>query len=90
MITPEFLQTVCTTLAGGNVHRPEVEQALREAFPGTLFRVCDDNDIPSRIKPLASGDGFMLYGINTESHCAALTSSPEMASGLAIALTDEA
>jgi len=41
MITPEFLQTVCTTLAGGSVHRPEVEQALREAFPGILFRICE-------------------------------------------------
>ncbi len=89
MMTPEILQTICTTLANGNARRSGVDQELREAFPGMIFNVCDDNDIPSRIKPLASGDGFMLYGISTSGHCATLTSTLEAAGGLAIALTDD-
>lgn len=89
MITPELLQTVSTALADGNARIPGIEQKLREAFPGVTFSLCMDDDIPSRLKPLLTGEGFALYGISTGGHCAALTSSAESASGLAIALLND-
>ncbi|SFN43750.1 hypothetical protein SAMN05660284_01480 [Formivibrio citricus] len=89
MIAPELIETVCQALAGGNARRPGIDRELREAFPGIAFSLCDDNDIPSRHKPLTTGEGFALYGIGSNGHCATLTSDPESASGLAIALTDD-
>jgi hypothetical protein len=89
MMTPELLEIVLRALAEGNARRPDIATALQEAFPGLTFTLCDDNDIPSRLKPLATGEGFKLYGISTGGHCAALTSQLESASGLAIALTDD-
>jgi hypothetical protein len=88
-ITPDFLNTVCAALANGNALRPEVAAELREAFPGTPFTLCDDGDIPSRLKPLAEGEGFALYGVNTCGHCATLTSDIDAADGLTIGLRDD-
>jgi len=89
MITPELLATVSAALANGNARRPGVDRELREAFPGIPFTVCDDDDIPSRLKPLAEGEGFALYGVNTCGHCAALTADIESSGGLTIGLRDE-
>lgn len=88
-LTPDFLDTVCHALANGNARRAGVDAQLREAFPGIVFTVCDDNDMPSRLKPVATGEGFALYAINTSGHCAQLTSQLEGAGGLAIGLTDD-
>jgi hypothetical protein len=88
-VTPALLATVSAALANGNAQRPGVDVALRETFPGLVFTLCNDNDIPSRLKPVAEGEGFALYAINTSSHCAALTANLEGAGGLAIALIDD-
>ena len=88
MMTVEQIQQVCQALADGNARRPGVDRELREAFPGFAFSLCDDNDIPSRIKPITKGEDFALYGISTSGHCASLTSDIESANGLAIALID--
>lgn len=88
-LSPTFIAQLCTALGNGNAARPDVEAGLREAFPGVLFSVCSDNDIPSRIKPIARGEGFALYGIHTSDHCAALTSQLEAAAGIAIALVED-
>lgn len=88
-VTPELLSLVCGALANGNAHRPDVEAALRQAFPGHHFSLCFDNDIPSRLQPLATGEGFALYGISTAGHCAALTPNMETATGLAVALIED-
>ena len=89
MITAELLSQLTTALAEGNARRPGVAQALREAYPGISFSVCDDNDIPSRVTPLAQGEGFALYGLGSNGHCATLTNSLEAARGLVIALIDD-
>ena len=88
-VTPELLATVSAALANGNAQRPGVDAQLRAAFPGIVFSVCSDNDIPSRLKPVAEGDGFALYAINTSGHCAQLTPQLEGAGGLAIGLIDD-
>jgi len=89
MIAPELITDVERLLAAGAADHARVAQALRAAFPGVMFSVCNDNDIPSRIKPLGGGAGFALYGIDAGSHCATLVSSADAASGLAVALIDE-
>lgn len=89
MITEEFLATLCTALADGNARRPGIDRELREAFPGITFTVCEDDDIPSRLKPLAEGEGFALYGVNTCGHCAALTADITAAGGITIGLREE-
>ncbi|MDR3413821.1 MAG: DUF6129 family protein [Formivibrio sp.] len=88
MMTEELIRQVYSALADGAARRPGIDRELRVAFPGLAFSVCDDNDIPSRIKPIASGKDFALYGICTSDHCASLTSDIESAGGLAIALID--
>jgi len=88
-VTPELLESVCQALAGGKAQQPEVDRAMRLAFPGIPFSLCFDNDIPSRLKPLATGEGFALYGLNTSQHCAAMTGLIEFADGLVIGLLDE-
>lgn len=89
MITDELLHSVLRMLADGNAQRPRIDLALREAFPGVMFSVCSDNDIPSRIRPLASGAGFALYGISTGGHCATLVADVDSADGLTVALIDD-
>lgn len=89
MISRELLDMVCAALADGKAQQAGIVQTLRAAFPGVAFTVCNDNDIPSRIKPLVRGEGFALYGIGSSGHCAQLTADPEAANGLTIALIDD-
>lgn len=86
MLTPEFIDEVVASLARGRAWEPDVATTLRAAYPGYHFAVAFDNDIPSRLRPLAEGDGFNLYGISTSDHCAALTPLQEAASGMLVAL----
>lgn len=88
-VTPELLGSICAVLGNGNAARPGIDQELRDTYPGIPFTLFDDNDVPSRLKPLAQGDGFVLYGVSTSDHCAQLTSDIESSNGLAIALTDD-
>lgn len=88
-VTPELLATICAMLENGNAARSGIDQDLRDTYPGIPFTLFDDNDVPSRLKPLAQGNGFVLYGVNTTDHCAQLTSDMESSNGLAIALTDD-
>jgi len=89
MISTELIAQVRRCLENQIVDHARVAQQLRAAFPGVMFSVCNDNDIPSRIKSLGGGAGFALYGIHTGGHCATLVSELEAANGLAIALIDE-
>ncbi|MDQ7990424.1 MAG: DUF6129 family protein [Candidatus Dactylopiibacterium sp.] len=88
-LTPATLAGVQAVLEAGALRAADPAEALRAAFPGLAFTLCADNDIPSRLAPLARGRGFALYGIATAGHCAALTARLAAASGLAVALMDE-
>ena len=88
MIAPELIEAVRHLLVGVQAEHAAVARQLREAFPGVMFSVCNDNDIPSRVRPISTGEGFALYGINTAGHCATLVSDAESANGLAVALID--
>lgn len=84
----ELIDGVRSVLTDGGAAQPGLLNRLRLAFPGLAFSLCDDNDVPSRLQPLAEGEGYALYGIATGEHCASLTARLDGASGLAIALKD--
>lgn len=88
MIPPELITGVRQLLEAQPLEPAQIVPQLRAAFPGVMFSVCNDNDIPSRIRAIGEGEGFMLYGVNTGGHCASLISDPEAADGLAVALID--
>jgi hypothetical protein len=88
-VTPELVSTVCEILAQETALKPGIDKELRASYPGIPFTVCHDDDIPSRLKPLARGKGFALYGVSVGEHCASLTGSLDCTNGLTIALTDD-
>lgn len=87
-VNAALLDSVCHALTAGLLQRADMERQLRAAHPGVPFSMCSDNDIPSRLKPLATGEGFALYGLNTSEHCAALTSQLDAADGIVIGIVD--
>jgi hypothetical protein len=61
--------------------------ALCAAYPGLHFTVCDDDDVPARLVPVAERAGFNVYLVDAGEHCAKFTTEPAHASGLVFAST---
>ena len=61
---------------------------LRKSFPGVHFSVCNDDDMPPRLQPVAGNTFCRLYYVDSASHCLRLTSDAEAATGLVVALRD--
>ena len=83
MITPEQLQAVGEWLERDAAASP-LESGLRSAFPDLHFTFCSDDDVASE-RPVASHAGHHLYLVDSSSHCLALTTEMETASGLVVA-----
>ena len=66
-------------------HGAAAPAALRQQWPALRFVACSDDDVPPRLKPAASGEGWALYYIAGGEHCLALTSDPQTAIGLVLA-----
>ncbi|HTY04577.1 MAG TPA: DUF6129 family protein [Rhodocyclaceae bacterium] len=64
------------------------EQArhLRASFPNVHITVCGEDDIPMRLSPAAENRFCSLYYVDASSHCLKLTTDPEAASGVVVAL----
>ena len=89
MISAELLQAVDAAVSAASRQSAGWDGAVRAQFPGLMLSVCNDNDIPSRIKPLLSREVYALYGVNTSGHCATLVNDADAAEGLTIALIDD-
>jgi hypothetical protein len=63
--------------------------ALRAAHPSLHFTLCSDDDVPARLPPALSRDGFNVYLVAASEHCVSFTAEPESASGLVFARVDE-
>lgn len=61
---------------------------LRQSYPGTIFSVCSDNDMPPRMHAVAGNSFCRLYYIDSGEHCLSLTNDAEAATGLVVALRD--
>ncbi len=63
---------------------------LRGSFPGIHFTVCGEDDIPVRLRAAAGNGLCSLYYVNSGAHCLSLTDDAEAATGLVVALCDDA
>lgn len=63
---------------------------LRGTFPGVHFSVCSDDDIPPRLAAAAGNGVCRLYYVDSCDHCLKLTTDGEAATGLVVALCDDA
>ncbi len=89
-ITPDFLDQVLQHVAGASSSIHEVlAQGLRAAFPGKHLSVCNDDDIPPRLKPAAENATCLIYYVSTGEHCLSLTNDAETATGIVVALRGE-
>lgn len=89
MISAELLQAVSAAVSAAPRQASGWEVAVRAQFPGLMLTVCNDNDIPSRVKPLLTCEAFALYGISTSGHCAALAADADSSDGITVALIDD-
>lgn len=62
---------------------------LRSTFPGVHFTVCNDEDIPVRLRSVAGNAFCRLYYVDGSDHCLKLTGDAEAATGLVVALCDD-
>lgn len=67
----------------------ELANDLREAFLGTHFTVCGEDEIPPRLKEAAGNETCALYYIDANEHCLKLTTDAAAASGIVVALRGE-
>jgi hypothetical protein len=89
-IAPDFLDQVLHHVAGAPSRIHEMlAQSLREVFPGKHLSVCNDDDIPPRLKPAAENAVCLIYYVATGEHCLSLTNDAEAATGIVVALRGE-
>lgn len=84
MITPETLALVSAKVAELGATETG-RDALRQAWPDIHFTVCSEDDVPARLTPAVSGQGFALYLVSGAQHCVGFTNHLEAATGLVLA-----
>ncbi len=89
MIDSALLSTVLEQVASRcSDHEEVLLTHLRQSHPGTHFSICNDDDIPPRMSPVAANRFCHLYYVDSAEHCLRLTSDAEAATGLVVALRD--
>ncbi|MGB4468752.1 MAG: DUF6129 family protein [Azovibrio sp.] len=80
MIAPETLKAVAAAAPGCDPFE------LRKKFPGVMFTVCGEDDIPARLKhALETPTHYLYYFTNASGHCLEFTSDPAAATGIVVA-----
>lgn len=89
-IAPDFLDQVLAQVASAPscIHEA-LAQNLRAAFPGRHLSVCNDDDIPPRLKPAAENTACLIYYVASGAHCLSLTDDAAAATGIVVALRGE-
>lgn len=88
MITAETLAQVSAKVAEVGATE-KGRDTLRQTWPDIHFTLCSEDDVPARLTPAATGDGFALYLVSGAQHCVGFTNHLEAATGLVLAtLTD--
>lgn len=89
MITPETLAQV--TAKAGEVGLNEAGLVhLRQSWPGIHFTFCTKDDVPARLTPAATGEGFAVFLVSGAWHCVGFTNHLEAATGLVLASVSDA
>ena len=69
-------------------HQEDLSMRLRRMFPEIHFSVCRDDDVPTRVLPVAGDARCQLYLVASGAGCVALTDDADKATGLLVALCD--
>jgi hypothetical protein len=83
MIQAETISRIRDLLNEQGVDESSVS-SLRGLFPDVHFTYCSEDDIHSG-RPVEETEQFSLYLVDSREHCLALTTDPEIATGLVIA-----
>ena len=86
MIDPALIERLADGVQRQGLDEAAVA-ALRSAYPELHFTVCDDDDVPARLAPVAERPGFNVYLVDAGEHCVKFTTEPAHASGLVFAST---
>jgi hypothetical protein len=89
MIVAETLNSIANVVAGLNVIDEQSLAGLKQQWPDLRFTLCNDDDMPARMKPAVPHQQFNLYLISGSEHCLSLTEDPQSAIGVVVALVDD-
>lgn len=89
MIEQEALERIATAAANLVTIDDQSMASLKQGWPDLRFTLCNDDDMPARMKPVVAGDKFNLYLVSGSEHCLSLTEDPSNAIGVVVALVDE-
>ncbi|WP_303787024.1 DUF6129 family protein [Azovibrio restrictus] len=79
-ITPELLDAVAAAAPSCDLN------GLRQRFPGVLFTLCSEDDVPARLKPVRETPTHLLHlYTHASGHCLEFTPDPDLATGIVVA-----
>lgn len=87
-VAAALLEDVLARVAAGEADDASFIAKLRECHAGVHFTLCNDDDIPPRLSPVAENQRCRLYYVSSSSHCLSLCDDAAAASGLVVALHD--
>lgn len=89
MIAADTLGQIAQRAAASGALGEATLNTLKQAWPDLRFTLCNDDDMPARMKPVLSEKRFNLYLVGGGEHCLSLTDDPERAIGVVLAQVDE-
>lgn len=87
MITPRQLSDIAQWAETQGVDYAAMNR-LRQVYPGLYFTQCLDDDI-NNVEPVLRGTSINLYLVDSRQHCLQLTSDPQVATGVVLAIATE-
>ena len=84
MISPEVVDQVIEKVEASYLGEAVIQQ-LRQAYPDIHFTYCSNDDVAVNAKPVTERAGFNVYFVDSREHCACLTNSHEIATGIVLA-----
>lgn len=89
MLTADILQQIASRATAIGTLNDAALDALKQEWPDMRFTLCNDDDMPARLRPALKGEGFNLYMVGGGEHCLSLTTDHEQAVGVVLAQVDE-
>jgi hypothetical protein len=89
MIVHETLERIAATAASFAELNENTILALKQTWPDLRFTLCNDDDMPARLRPALKREKFNLYLVGNGEHCISLTDDPQQAIGVVLAEVDE-
>ncbi len=90
MIAADTLQRIAVQVAAQGALGEVALDGLKATWPELRFTLCNDDDMPARMRPALRQRGFNLYLVGGGEHCLSLTDDPQHAIGVVLAQVDDA